>query len=582
MAWVTIANVRGPRGLKGDAGIGAENALQLKTTTPPGDLSGWVGVENLGLYRLWTEVQVATVSGRPAGAKPGIITVLPVNDVTNIVTWTELGPGARTWDRTTSTSSTYATPWVRRPVSKKLVGTSLTLTSATSPQVLTDFGGRLPVNLGADVEQWRVHLRNYDLSSGNSFLGELQITGLSIGEAAIDANGEYTGGWVSGTQANLNASGVTDAGAHEWVSPYFTYKLDKTKAYMLSYGFTAAVGQEVTNAQGGGFVLAGSSSIHQASPVASRSKLMPLMVWLEVEVDAPTPVIAVVGDSLSVGHSATLPVHDSWLAKLARSKGAIPVFWAASGESMVGFSDDTRWEMHQWRDMSLPDMVYFALGSNDLYYAGGVSLAVAKQRFFNSWHAIKKFAGNNMVLCSIWPRLIEEPAALIRKQYNEWLETELPGGALYYVDTAAVLTNEDGSTLNQKWSASPTDIHLKSSGYARVAAALSGNATSNIKTSGWRTAEMLNGWTGTAEVRRDANTVTLRLKNLNGSASTSTSAFQLPTGYQIRSADFLIPNGAGVMRLGFNASAQGFITQTYVQGSYQIEIRFTTENAWEV
>lgn len=112
--------------------------------------------------------------------------------------------------------------------------------------------------------------------------------------------------------------------------------------------------------------------------------------------------------------------------------------------------------------------------------------------------------------------------------------------------------------------------------------AITSTALSGPRSTGWKPAALINGWTGTAEVRRDANTVTLRLKNLNGSASTGTNAVQLPLGYQIRAADFLIPNGAGVMRMGVSASAQPFLTQTYVQGSYLIEVRFTTEDAWPV
>lgn len=582
MAWVTIANVRGPRGPKGDPGIGAENALQFKLSVPAGNVSTWTGVANSGIYRVPTQTQVDAIAGTPLGAKPGNVLVSPVGSSTSLVTWTEFGDDARTWDRTISTAADQATGWVRR-IKTKRVGTSLTLTGGSAAQVRTDFGGRLPVNFGVDIPRWRAHIRNYNLRDGAASTGVLNITGLAIGEAETNAFGQYTGNFIDGTQAFLQGSMTTPSTGSEVITNFFDYPLAKEKAYMLSYAFTGGTGQMVVEAQGGGFVLAnGSAALSTVSTPSTISQTMPLMMWIEAEVPEDTLVLGGIGDSLTVGVSSTLPVHDSWLAKLARSKGALPVFWAASGDTLANFASALAWKANQWKAMSQPNIVYFAMGSNDIF-GSGVSLAVMKQRFYACWLMLRAFAGPNVVLCSIFPRFNGSSAEeAVRKQYNEWLEDELPGGASFFVDTAAPITNEDGSTVNQKWTAAPTDIHLKSSGYARVASIMSGNAASNIKTSGWRTAEVLNGWAGTADVRRDANTVTLRLKNLSGSASTSTSAVQLPPGYQIRTADFLLPNGAGVMRLGVNASAQCFITQSYVQGSYQIEIRFTTEDAWPV
>lgn len=476
MAWVTITNVKGPKGDKGDPGLGAENALQFKTSVPAGDVATWTGIGNSGIYRVPTQTQVDAIAGRPIGSGPGNVLVSPVGSTTSIVTWMEYGDDASIWDRTISTVAEQATGWVRR-VKTKRVGTSLTLTGGSAAQTRTDFGGRLPVNLGVDIPRWRVHLRNYNLRDSAAQTGELSIVGLSIGEAEIDAFGQYTGNWIAGTQQLLHGSATTPSTGSEWVSPFFDYQLDKSKAYLFSYAFTGAAGQGVVEAQGGGFVLTnGSIAVHSASTPSTMSQTMPLMVWIEAEVPESTLVLGGIGDSLTVGVSATLPVHDSWLAKLARSKGALPTFWAASGDTLANFNNDLAWKFHQWKAVARPDVVYFAMGSNDIF-GSGASLATMKQRFYDCWLKLRAFAGPNMVLCSIYPRFNgSSPEETVRKQYNEWLETELPGGASYFVDTAAPITNADGSTVNQKWTASPTDIHLRSAGYARVASIMSGNA----------------------------------------------------------------------------------------------------------
>lgn len=468
MAWVTITNVKGPKGDKGDPGLGAENALQFKTSVPAGDVATWTGIGNSGIYRVPTQTQVDAITGRPLGAGPGNVLVSPVGSTTSIVTWMEYGDDASIWDRTVSTDAAQATGWVRR-VKTKRVGTSLTLTGGSASQTRTDFGGRLPVNFGVDIPRWRVHLRNYNLRDSAAQTGALSITGISIGEAEIDANGQYTGNWIDGTQQLLHGSVTTPSTGSEWVSPFFDYPLDKSKAYLFSYAFTGATGQQVVEAQGGGFVLTnGSVAVHSVSVASTMSKTMPLMVWVEAEVPEATPVKAVVGDSLSVGVSATLPVHDSWLAKLCRAEGALPMFWAASGDTLANFANDLAWKFHQWKALARPDVTYFALGSNDIFGASA-TFADMKTRFYNSWLKLRAFTGPNVVLCSIFPRFNgSAPEEAVRKQYNDWLETSLPGGASYFIDMAMAITNPDGSTLSLKYAASSTDIHLTSQGYARV------------------------------------------------------------------------------------------------------------------
>src|SRR5699024_3821487 len=59
----------------------------------------------------------------------------------------------------------------------------------------------------------------------------------------------------------------------------------------------------------------------------------PFDIWIESETYAHTPTVAAIGDSTSVGAGATREVVDSWLGLYCREIGALPVHYAASGDS---------------------------------------------------------------------------------------------------------------------------------------------------------------------------------------------------------------------------------------------------------
>lgn len=476
MAWVTIANVKGPKGDKGDPGLGAENAIQYKSPTPSGNVSGWIGLDNAGIYRLPSQELVDAVSGRFTGAKIGTVLINPLGSTTSEVTWEESGPDGRTMKRTVSSNPDLETPWERVPSTKK-VGLALTLTGGTANQVRTDFAGRLPVNYSADIDTWRLRIRNFNWRDNGIFPGSINITGLSIAEAVVDSEGKYTGAWVPDTGVFLQAPGLTPSSGSGLRTDWFNYPLKRDKAYLLSYAFTAPDGQTIVEGQGGGFVITnGSVAVNTPAPDGTWSQTMPLEIWIEAIVADTVPVVGAVGDSLTVGVSSTLPVHDSWLAKFARTVGALPMFWAASGDTMANSTNDLAWKFHQYEALSRPDYIFYALGSNDIMGAK-ISLAEAKSRFLASIASWKKYTSTQVVLCSVWPRLDgSAPEEQVRKEYNQWLETELPGGATRFVDTAAAVTMPDGSTRNVKWMASPTDIHLTSAGYGRVASLIAGTS----------------------------------------------------------------------------------------------------------
>lgn len=476
MAYIVVGNNRGPRGLKGDSGTGAEDALKFKGDLPAGDVSTWTGLASDGIYRVPTQAVADGVAGRPFGAGPGHVTVEPVGSTTSTVEWVEFGDLGRTWGRTISTVAANATGWALKPRTKR-VGTALTCAQGGGVTTATDVGHALPYTTAVRVPRWRIHFRNYNDRSGVAYQGALTIMGISIGEMARPATGEASGAFLDGTGKLIvgNNGTQTPATASEYVTPWVDdYPLEVEKDYVIRYGYTGAA-QNNHLAQGGGWSLTGGSiAVNSPSPAMTQVQESPLDVWIEAEVAAGTPVNAYFGDSLTVGQSATLPVYDSWAAKHARASGAIPVFYAHSGTAMTEWTSGLAWKYNKYvtglYKIARPDRLYWAMGSNDLFSAG-VTLADMISRFRTVYPLITAKTTKNVILVTILPRHDPNSAQeSVRKAWNTWLEDNLPNGSLMVKDAASTIAATNGSQLDTRWSASPTDIHLNTAGYARFAA----------------------------------------------------------------------------------------------------------------
>jgi lysophospholipase L1-like esterase len=457
-----------------EIGIAGGSGLAIKPNLGTEDLDT---LKTAGIYPQVTSGNATTARHYPfEGGGRGHLSVIPISasvvahdytatflqrrairefDGTNWSAWKEIGAGAA------------AAP-------TKLVGTALTLSGdQTTNTVTTDYGGRLLLDYGVTIPRWRVHIRNYNTRDGVAFTGALNLAGLILGEAEL-SNGAPTGRYIAGTTTTLQGAAVTAADGSDWVSNWFGTPLDSSKKYMLGYGFTAAAGQTVHRGMGPIWNLAGGSAdIANAAIYGSRSTLPPLDLWLECEVPASTPVKGVIGDSLSVGHSSTSPVHDSYLAMYCRTVGALPVFWAASGDTLANFADGTKTKATRYDGMARPDVVYMAMGGNDIF-GSNTDLATTQALLTETLKVVRAHMSSNIVLCSVWPRLDTAAAAEdVRQAWNNWLETTLPGGASMYIDTAALLASSaNPRVIDTKWTASGGNIHLSTAGYGRVAARL--------------------------------------------------------------------------------------------------------------
>ncbi|NKG22197.1 hypothetical protein [Paeniglutamicibacter terrestris] len=478
--YIIVGNNRGPRGLKGDSGTGAEDALKFKNSVPAGALTTWTGLANDGIYRLPTQAFVDGIAERPYGAGPGQVTITPVGSTTSTVVWAELGDLGRTWERTISTVPANTSGWKLRPQAKR-VGTALTCAQGGGVTTAIDVGHALPYTTAVRVPRWRIHFRNYNDRSGVAYTGALTIMGISIGEMVRISNGDAFGAFLTGTGKNIvgNSGIQTPSTGSEYVTPWVDdYPLEIERDYVIRYGYTSAA-QNNHLAQGGGWSLTGGSvAVNTPNPPMTQVQESPLDVWIEVEVPENTPVHAYFGTSLTVGQSAALPVYDSWASRHARANRAIPMFYAHSGTAMTEWTSTLAWKFNKYISslykIARPTTLYWDMWSNDVF-AAGVTLANLITRFNTTFPLISSVTTKNVVMLTCLPRHDASAAQeTVRQQLNKWIKDTLPGGALMVLDAAEAITDPNGKQLDKRWSASTVDIHLSSAGYARFASAAVG------------------------------------------------------------------------------------------------------------
>lgn len=451
---------------------------------PNTDMNTWIGLDKTAYHRAASQTVVNTLVGRPRNVGPGVIEVLPVGSTTSIITWMEFGELGRVWKKTVSSTAAYSSRWELIQGVKR-VATSLTLGTAPDVREATDIGHALPLTLGARAHRWRLHIRNTNDRTSNTLPGALTINEIAIGTMVRASDGSATGNYVGGSGTVVVTNVATPDDGREYITPWVEhFPLEARVDYVIRYGFTAAAGQQVNYLQGGGWELTGGSAeVHTPSTAQTRVVKSPLDIWLELEVDASIPNFAYFGDSLTVGQDCTLPVYESWPAKHARSRGAIPTYFAHSGAAFSEWVSPTlvkfrKYLLPNYNDsngrptISQADVLYCSMGSNTIM--GQVkTLAQTIDEMNVTMPLIKEVTSPNVVYTTILPRHDpNDPQEAVRKAYNDHLRDNLPHGGLMVYDAAEPITAANGDQLDTRWTATLTNIHLNTGGYARFAAAV--------------------------------------------------------------------------------------------------------------
>lgn len=356
------------------------------------------------------------------------------------------------WDRITGAPSSVS------PVtagSLKVAPLALT-TGYTGSAASTSRSARIPMRYNAELGRFRVHIRNWNPRLGTIVAAPVNFTGLWL----ADTTG---GGAIAGTPRQLRGAFATPANGDEWVSDWYDAPLGGNIERLLCYGYDTT--QAPWALTGGSYQAAGSTSA--ITGAVSAASLTAFDIWIEAETPATTPIIAGIGDSLTAGVGATLPMHESWLSQYARRVGGLPMHIAHSGDSMRGFITINNTKFTRWKHLARADAVVWGLGSNDI--AGTFSLATMQADYGTISAIVERDIGPIRYVTTVQPRNGWDAAKEAeRTAWNAWL-TARPGLRGVFDFAAVVSTN--GDTLIPAYD-SGDGTHLTTAGYAAEAASI--------------------------------------------------------------------------------------------------------------
>lgn len=348
----------------------------------------------------------------------------------------------------------------------KTVPLALTLPSVgNTTTAITERRERYMMGWNAPVTRWRIHIRNGEYRIGQFASGSLNINGLWFGEHSMPS-GTPTGDFTNAPK-QVHGATVTPADGSEWISPWISEQLSAGTQYLLSLGFTAATGQRLYYHVGNSWSNASAASAADLT-AGGGSGLPVLDVWIEAETLSGTPVVASIGDSIACGVGAKSSVADSWIAKYAWDRRALPVHWGGSSETLSNSlnAGDPKWA--RWPETAKADAVIVALGSNDIFGAG-TTLGTLQTQLAQLAPILKAYVSDTIHLGTITPRTaVTGTQEDTRRGYNTWLRSR-PLGVRDVFDFAAAVSTDD-EILNPAYDSD--GIHLNTAGYQAMREAI--------------------------------------------------------------------------------------------------------------
>lgn len=310
--------------------------------------------------------------------------------------------------------------------------------------------------------RFRVHIQNANLRDNMKIPGALAMNGLWWGRHA--GNGNY-----SAAPQRLAGAFTTPATGDEWVSPWFNIAQEAGAEYLLSFGFTAAEGQQFAYHIGQSYASEDPAYAGEQQHLGAGNAKSILDVWIEVETYATTPVIATIGSSTPTGVGADWPVQESVVSRVAEKLKALPMHYGGSGDTMAN-SANFGWERWtRWAGLAKPDAVLMMQHTNDVFEAG-MTLATLQSRYNTLMTYLRQNISPNIYVTTVTPRTnVTGPQEDLRRQFNTWLRT-LPGGARDCFELGVAVSTDDETLLPAFDSGD--GYHLSPAGHAAMAAAI--------------------------------------------------------------------------------------------------------------
>ncbi|WP_068325041.1 SGNH/GDSL hydrolase family protein [Janibacter terrae] len=345
------------------------------------------------------------------------------------------------------------------PAGWRRVPLALTVGQGAATQTGTTGGVRLPVHPGVAVSRWRLHATNVNPRFGSPS-GTVTVSGVWVGAAGATA-----GTWASAPTKVSNGSAGASAG--EWVSEWISTPIPASSSTLIGAAWSVSGTSTVQQTFAVGHTTTQTDAGNNAAAVTASSSV-PLHWWVEAEVPAATPTLAVIGDSIASGVGSTRGVADSWPAIWGRTNGVLVSHYSASGDALSAWGDSTAYKWSMYPGAGRPDAAVLVLGSNDIF--GGATLATLQTNAGKVADAAKLVLGAPLHLGTITPRDgVTGAMETVRRDYNTWLRGR-PLAARSVSEVSAAVSTDD-ETLTPAMTSD--GIHLTTAGSTAAAGTVS-------------------------------------------------------------------------------------------------------------
>lgn len=308
---------------------------------------------------------------------------------------------------------------------------------------------RYPVKFHADVKRFRVHIRNFSYADNLGYDGAINLNGMWWGRARYNIDSNVDGGYQS-TPSKIQDAVVLTNGANEFITDWIETESRLGRDYLLSLGWS-------TPAQNAPLNLVSNWTQHWRSAVASDASAAapsltegggngaPFDIWIECEIAEDVPVIAFVGDSITIGNM----YNECFPYRYALLNNCWSVLYGHWGGSLNDWGNGS---INRWTRYGAfkCDAVFVLLGIND------INLDATSNDMKNRFAATLARARNNLTervfAGTVLPSVGQTTARNnIRLGHNDWLFKYRQGlhGA---VDLARLVgTDEDISIPRTGW-----------------------------------------------------------------------------------------------------------------------------------
>ncbi len=344
--------------------------------------------------------------------------------------------------------------------------------AAPSPDAPMDASMRLPFELGVAATEFRVHIRNWQFNSEETFPTPVTITGVYLGEQEAGGEAGQTGvfaGTPVGVAGTANLS--TDGFVSDWIEPG-QVELEAHTSYLLSLGWTAPAGAVLATNPGLSWLATdtASSRANADGVQGTLGYISYFDVWIEYRYTGDAPLLVSIGHSLNApgsNNTAAFPTRGeqtAWSQQWALSNDAAAVSFASPGAETTVFAPSAaKWNEFGELD---PDIVTVWTASNDI--AHGRPLADIQRDWGTVVTKVHALWPDAVVYAFTEPpRGLTGAAEQTRLAWNSWLSLS-PHGVDRVLDADYTLRDPlDPSVLRPDVNAD--GIHFTARGHSLIA-----------------------------------------------------------------------------------------------------------------